>query len=109
MGALQDDSLGPLSAAGIPRSLAASFQEYDLDSLDPKRHQELLTERVLAYGNRRELRWLFELYGRSHVAEWVQQFGARRLPWRRYNLWCVLLGLPPARRRHPEEQRIWPY
>ena len=35
--------------------------------------------------------------------------GARLLPWRRYNLWCVLLELPPARRSRPEGQRIWPY
>lgn len=65
MEAPHEDSLGPLSTAGIPRSLAASFQEYDLECLDPGQHRELVTERVLAYGNRDELRWLFGLYGHS--------------------------------------------
>ena len=102
-------STGPLTAAGIPRSLAPCFQEYDLEALDPAQHSDLLIERVLAYGDRRELRWLFCLYGRPRVIEWVRQSGARRLPWRRYNMWCVLLELPAARRPRLEDRRIWPY
>ncbi len=92
---------------GIPRSLAPCFQEYDLETLDPAVHGDLILERVLARGDRRELRWLFRTYGQARVAEWVRKFGARRLPWRRYNLWCVLLDLGPARR--PRERQIWPH
>jgi len=95
------------TARGIPRSLRPCFQEYDLERLDPTEHGELVIERVLAYGDRQELRWLFEHYGAARVTEWVGRLGARRLPWRRYNLWCVLLGLPPARRLRPEGQQIW--
>jgi hypothetical protein len=84
------------TASGIPRSLAPYFQEYDLDALDPAQH-----------GDRREVRRLFEQYGRGPVREWVQGSGARRLPWRRYNLWCVLMDLPPARRS--ERRGVWPY
>ena len=99
----------PVTASGILRSLTPCFQEYDLDRLDPAQHAELVTECVLAYGDRRELRWLFDYYGHARVTDWVQRMGARRLPRRRYNLWCVLLSLPPARRLRPEFQRIWPY
>ncbi len=98
-----------ITAAGIPTSLRACFQEYDIEQLDPAQHGDLIIERTLAYGNRPELRWLFNCYGRTRLRDWVQRLGARRLPWRRYNLWCVLLGLPPARRSRPEEARIWPY
>jgi hypothetical protein len=97
----------PLTAAGIPRSLAPCFQEYDLEALDPAQHGELIIERVLAYGDRHELRWLFGQYGRGPVRDWVRASGARRLPWRRYNLWCVLMDLPPARRS--QRRGIWPY
>jgi len=90
------------TAAGIPRSLAPCFQEYNLEQLDPARHTELIIERVLAYGDRRELRWLFDRYGREQTTNWVQRLGALRLPWRRYNLWCVLLELPPAQRLRTE-------
>lgn len=93
------------TASGIPRSLTACFQEYDIESLDPAQHQHLIIERVLAYGDRRELHWLFTVYGRGTITNWVQQWGIRRLPWRRYNLWCVLLGLgQPVR---PKERQLW--
>ncbi len=97
------------TARGIPRSLAPCFQEYDLEQLDPAKHGDLVIERALAYGDRQEARWLLKQYGRTWVREWVQRLGVRRLPWRRYNLWCVLLGLPPARRLRSEEQQIWPH
>lgn len=95
----------PTTASGIPRSLIACFQEYDIESLDPAQHQYLIIERVLAYGDRRELHWLFTVYGRETITSWVQQWGIRRLPWRRYNLRCVLLGLgQPVR---PKERQLW--
>jgi hypothetical protein len=98
-------SIESMTASGVPRSLAACFQEYGLDVLDPMQHEHLIIERVLAYGNRKELRWLFALYGRTRITAWVQEWGARRLPWRRYNLWCVLLGLgQPVR---PKERQLW--
>lgn len=93
----------------LPRTLRPCFQEYNFDDLDPVHHSELIIERVLAYGNRQELCWLFYRYGREQITQWVTKMGARRLPWRRYNLWCVLLRLPPAQRLRPEGQRIWPH
>ena len=93
--------------AGIPRSLTPFFQEYDLDRLDTAKHSSLIVERTLAFGDRRELRWLFDRYGKNTLRGWVQGSGARRLPWRRYNMWCVLLDLPPAQRS--ERRGLWPY
>jgi hypothetical protein len=101
-------SIGPRTAAGIPRSLAPCFQEYDLDALDPAAHGDLVIERVLAYGDRKELRWLFGCYGRARIGEWVRRDGARRLPRRRDNLWRVLLDLPEDD-AGVRERRIWPY
>jgi hypothetical protein len=97
------------TAAGIPDSLRACFQEYDFEQLDLRQHGDLIIERTLAYGNRAEVRWLFEVYGRTQIVTWLEQLGARRLPWRRYNLWCVLLGLPPVRRLRPAGAQIWPH
>jgi len=85
------------------------FQEYNFDTLHPAQHSELIIERTLAYGNRAEIRWLFDTYGAAQIKAWLTRLGARRLTWRRYNLWCVLLNLPPAQRLRFSEQRIWPY
>ncbi len=101
----QSESFGPLTATGLPRSLAPCFQEYDLEVLDPAHHSHLILERVLAYGDRQELRWLFAQYGRPRIMDWVQQWGARRLPWRRYTLWCVMLGLGQPTR--PKGRERW--
>lgn len=101
----QAEILGTVTERGIPYSIAPCFQEYDLETLDPMQHSGLIIERVLSYGDRKELRWLFARYGRSPIKIWVQERGARCLPWRRYNLWCVLLGLGQAVR--PKERRIW--
>jgi hypothetical protein len=103
----QFSSIGPLTATGLPRSLAPCFQEYDLEALDPAHHSHLILERVLAYGDRQELRWLFAQYGRPRITAWVQQWGARRLPWRRYTLWCAMLGLGQPTR--PKGRERWGY
>ena len=97
------------TTSGVPRSLAPSFQEYDIERLDPALHQDLIVERVLAFGDRRELRWLFGRYGRETISAWLARDGVRRLPWRRYNMWCVLLDVPHLPRQRTQEERIWPY
>ena len=102
-------SLTLSAPAQTPDSLRPFFQEYKFEDLHPAQHGELVIERTLAYGNRVEIRWLFDTYGAAQITAWLARFGAQRLPWRRYNLWCVLLELPPAQRLRPEANRIWPY
>lgn len=103
-----DDTL-ERTTAGIPVSLRPFFQEYDLENLNPDEHWELVVERTLAYGDRRELCWLFRRYGRARLADWVRRMGWRRLPKRRFNLWCVLLDVQDPQRSPDWERRIWPH
>lgn len=78
----------------IPASAAPFFQEYRFSDLDVEKDSALVMERLLAYGNRDELNWLFHFYGQETIKTWVSENGLRRLPYRRYNMWCFLLGLP---------------
>lgn len=94
---------------GLPRGLTAAFQEYDVDRIDLERDADLVVERTLAYGDRHEIRWLYQRYGRDRIVAWPKRMGARRLPLRRFNLWCVIFGLPPAERARPAASRIWPH
>ena len=96
------------TALGLPYSLRACFQEYDIDELDLKRDQSLIIERVLAYGNRVEVRWLLATFGQKEVVRWLEQSG-RRLPRRRCNLWCTLFQVSPAAKPTSDHQPIWPY
>jgi hypothetical protein len=92
----------------IPETAAPFFQEYDSSRLDVQEHAALVIERILAYGNRTEVRWLFETYGHAKVRAWVERDGPRLLPRRRYELWRVMLGIP-ATGRIAERRQAWPY
>lgn len=95
----------PADPIRIPISAYPFFQEYDPASLDANRHTALIIERILAYGNRAEVRWLIETYTRERVREWVAQSGQQRLSWRRYHLWCMVFGLPEPQKKG----KIWPH
>ena len=79
----------------IPVSAKPFFQEYTFSKLDPHKHASLVMERILAYGNRVEVRWVFDFYGVDQLQKWVRQDGLRLLPKRRYHLWCMVLDLTP--------------
>ena len=79
----------------IPVSAKPFFQEYTFSKLDPREHAALVIERILAYGNRVEVRWVFDFYGIGQLQKWVIEDGLRLLPKRRYYLWCAVLDLIP--------------
>lgn len=90
----------------IPETALPFFQEYDFEHLDPERDSDLVIERLLGYGNRDEVRWLLKHYGQVRVQRWLSESGKRRLPRRRYRLWCVLLDVAESLRKPAP---IWPY
>ena len=90
----------------IPVSTAPFFQEYAFSELNIETHAALVMERLLTYGNRAEVRWLFETYGKERVRSWLAETGSRRIPRRRYHLWCVLLNV--SEDISPRRQ-VWPY
>jgi hypothetical protein len=91
----------------IPESTAAFFQEYPFEALDATTHARLIMERLLAFGNRSEIRWLFDTYGADAIRMWLEQDGERLLKRRRYELWRVLFDLPAH--QIAEKRQAWPY
>ena len=81
--------------SGIPISAKPFFQEYIFSKLDAHQHASLVIERILSYGNRVEVRWVFDFYGVSQFQRWVGENGLRLLPKRRYRLWCLVLDIEP--------------
>jgi Family of unknown function (DUF6922) len=94
-----------LTARGIPVTLRPFFQEYELESLDPERSAFTVIERTLAWGDIAELRWLFARYGRDRLAGFVQKYGWRALPGRRFKFWVCFFGLSA----YEQGERIWPH
>ena len=99
---LQDEPL-EFTEKGIPISLRPYFQEYVLEKLDVRDSAFTVMERALAWGTISELRWLFREYGYLRLEEFVEKYGARLLPRRRYKLWITYFGLPDTRK----PDRIW--
>ncbi|MFZ6029666.1 MAG: DUF6922 domain-containing protein [Chloroflexota bacterium] len=83
----------PASFDVIPPSLAPFFQEYDLSQLDLARSANTIIERVLQYGDRAELRWLFEHYSKKQVSDWVAQWGRFGLPEPHLSFWRLVLKI----------------
>ena len=90
----------------IPETARPFFQEYNFAEIDPERYGDLVIERLLSFGNRTEVRWLLNYYGQARVRSWLSEAGVRRLPRRRYRLWCVVLDVAETLR---EPSPIWPY
>ena len=85
-----------LTRYGVPRSLAPFMQEYAIEEVDPERASHTLIERTLRYGNRAEIRWLFQRYGEPAIADWVRRWGSRALPRPHLIFWRVVLDIDEA-------------
>ena len=77
----------------VPLSLAPFFQEYDIASINPETDSFTIIERTLQFGNREELRWLFETYSREQITSWVRHFGKDRLPQPHRRFWEIILDI----------------
>lgn len=77
----------------IPLSLTPFFQEYNFEKLSPETDSHTIIERVLQYGNRSELCWLFSVYSKEQIAAWVSQFGKDKLPQPHRTFWQVVLEI----------------
>ena len=87
------DKIPLFSTSNIPLSLAPFFQEYDLDCLDLERSASTIIERVLQYGNRVEIHWLFSVYSPHKVSAWVRQWGSDALPEPHLTFWLLALDI----------------
>ncbi len=77
----------------IPTSLAPFFQEYDLTKLVPERDSFTIIERVLQFGNRAEIKWLFNIYSQEQIESWVRQFGNEKLRQPHRTFWKAVLEI----------------
>jgi len=77
----------------IPFTLAPFFQEYAFDQLDLQSATPLIIERVLQFGNRAELHWLFTQYPRTQIVDWFIRYAKERLPNPHRAFWQIILEI----------------
>jgi hypothetical protein len=77
----------------IPLTLAPFFQEYDIAKLNLQTDSHTIIERILQFGNRAELHWLFNTYQQEQITEWVIRFGKDKLPQPHRTFWQIILEI----------------
>jgi hypothetical protein len=92
----------------IPVSMKPYFQEYDLESLNLSRDADLIIQRTLEFGNWEEIRWLFQVYRRERIRQFLRKRGERWLRPVTFNYWRKLLGLRKWNPAPFEKVMQWP-
>jgi len=97
--------------ARIPKRLGPYFQEYDIAKLNLERDANTIIQRTLEFGTIGEIQWLFRVYGKQRVKQFVRELGARGLSRRGFNYWRRLLGVKQWRKAPflIARESIWPY
>ena len=61
-----------VKAISAPRFRQSLFWDVDPKTIDPKKHARYIIERILDFGNDREVRWMWEYYHRAAVQNVAQ-------------------------------------
>jgi hypothetical protein len=79
----------------IPQTLSPFFEEYKFADLNPQSDSHTIIERVLQFGNRSEIGWLFKTYSLNEIQTWVKRFGNDKLPQPHRTFWRIVLEVQP--------------
>jgi len=71
-----------------------------LAQLNPERDAATIIERTLRFGTRNELCWLFSIYSKPKIADWVQHWGKYGLPEEHLAFWVLFLGIEKSPTSH---------
>ena len=95
--------------SAIPISLKPFFQEYDISKLTSENDSHTIIERVLQFGNRVEIKWLFRTYSNQMVIDWIKEFGKDKLPQPHLNFWQIVLEIDETKFNKKEKSSIKVY
>lgn len=95
----------------LPQTLAPHFQEFDLKNLDVQQDALTIMQRTLEYGDLTELRWLFAVYRRDQIREFVRTRGEFWLSARAFYFWRRYFKLKNWRRAPHQtlREQLWPF
>lgn len=80
-----------------PRFLRPFFWDVHLSSLSPVHHRDFILGRLLEFGNQAAVSWMFQVYSRREVVQFLANRGADILSRRAWRFWTVVLKAPHRR------------
>lgn len=97
----------------IPSFLKKYFWDVKFEEIDKIKNSSFIIERILEYGNKKALRWLFENYSLNQIKDVV--YKTRFLSPRSLFFWTFFLNLDKRKvkclkKSYLEKRKIfWPY
>ena len=92
-------SLQSNTISQLPSGLYRFFWEYDRQSLDIRKHCELIMARIMARGDRQAMVWLRKVYSEEKIRNFLFKKGWKVLPPRELNYWALVSGVSERQRR----------
>ncbi len=75
----------------IPKFLKKHFWDVDISKVDKKKNAQFVIERILDYGDKKEVEWMKKNYDLDQIKNVVRN--SRRLSLRSANYWAVIFDL----------------
>lgn len=86
-------ALDRFEASSLPRSFRRFFWDVPLSGLSAETHRDFILGRLLERGDRQAARWVFQIYPRSSLREYLRGRGREVLSARSWRFWALLLDL----------------
>lgn len=82
----------------LPHLLRPFFWDVQLADLAVDEHRDFILARLLDFGDRAAIQWIFRTYPREVLVAFLKGRGAQLLARRTWGFWALLLGLKAERR-----------
>ena len=76
----------------IPESIKVILWDVEVNKLDIKRHKRFIIERIIKYGNEKDVKWMLETYSLKEIGEVVKK--SKNIDRKSANYWALRLNIP---------------
>ena len=97
----------------LPEFLQSCFWDVDFDELNPQEYPYFVIERILEYGNKKDIDWLAKNFPKSTIKKTI--ISSRSLSPKSANFWALVLDLNRnkilclKKLSTKKQNEIWPY
>jgi hypothetical protein len=83
----------------IPEEIKKFLWSYDIQSMDIEADKKIVIFNILNYGDFASMKWLFRTYTKEDIIHNANDFPETSWNKKSLNLWKVILGIKPKKRR----------
>jgi len=97
----------------LPKFLQSCFWDVDFDKLNPQKYPYFVIERILEYGNKKDVGWLAKNFPKDTIKETI--ISSRSLSSKSTNFWALILNLDRNKvlclkeSSAKQQNKIWPH